>query len=139
MGIFQISFLCVGIVMLIIWATLFIKAMLYKLQYVKINALFKTLLSSKQYFDDKQVPIIEKQKLWDKIEISIKKQKLEHCIINENATTDGFKLPQLDSKLIDKQTKALEGKFKKWFVWSVVCVIFAIVFVAISAGKSISK
>ena len=73
MGIFQISFLCVGIVMLIIWATLFIKAMLYKLQYVKINALFKTLLSSKQYFDDKQVPIIEKQKLWDKIEISIKK------------------------------------------------------------------
>lgn len=139
MGIFQISFLCVGIVMLIIWATLFIKAMLYKLQYVKINALFKTLLSSKQYFDDKQVPIIEKQKLWDKIEISIKKQKLEHCIINETATTDGFKLPQLDSKLIDKQTKALEGKFKKWFAWSVVCVIFAIVFVAISAGKSILK
>ena len=139
MGVFQISFLCVGIGMLTIWATLFIKAMLYKLQYVKINALFKTLLSSKSYFDDKQVTIIEKQKLWDKIEISIKKQKLEHCIINENATVDGFKLPQLDSKLIDKQTKTLETKFKKWFAWSIVCAVLAIVFVAIGAGKSISK
>jgi len=139
MGVFQISFLCVGIGMLAIWAILFIKAMLYKLQYVKINALFKTLLSSKSYFDDKQVTIIEKQKLWDKIEISIKKQKLEHYIINENATVDGFKLPQLDSKLIDKQTKTLETKFKKWFAWSIVCAVLAIVFVAVGAGKSISK